>query len=166
MSELIPVVSTKIKDKGIFSMDDLYKGLKDWLVQEGYGDEKTNFREDYYVERIKGDFKQLEIKWRGEKNVTSYFTNQIIITINVTSLKDVEIEKEGKKYETNKVDIDLKVESNFIKDRKNKWTSDFFRNLYERYIVKERAEDYIEDLYNKTYSLINEVKKFLELRRA
>ncbi|MBS3172387.1 hypothetical protein J4438_02305 [Candidatus Woesearchaeota archaeon] len=166
MSEIVPVVSTKIKDKGVFSMDNLYKGLKDWLVQEGYGDEATNFKEDFYVERIKGDFKQLEIGWKGEKVVTSYFANQIKISIRVTSLKDVEIEKDGKKFETNKVDIDIKIESNFIKDRENRWTSDFFRNLYEKYIIKERAEDYMEDLYNKTYSLANEVKKFLELSRA
>jgi type I site-specific restriction endonuclease len=39
--------------------------------------------------------------------------------------------------------------------------------IYEKYIVKERAEDYIEDLYNKTFSKHDEWKeKFNAVQRG
>ena len=37
------VMSTAIKDKGIFDMGELYSLIKEWLTWEGYGDEKKTF---------------------------------------------------------------------------------------------------------------------------
>ena len=41
-----------------------------------------------------------------------------------------------------------------------------FKKIYNNTIVRERTDEYAEDLYNETYALVNDIKAFLELRRA
>ena len=166
MPEKTKVMSTAIKHKGIFSLDELYKAIKEWLNFEGYGDESKTFIEDLYVERIKGDSKQIEIRWKAEKFAGEYFCNVIKITYYVLGLQDVEIEIDGRKIGTQKLDLTLKLSAELVRNRQDKFKSDFIRNLYEKYIIKERINDAEGALYNKAYGLADEIKRFLELRTA
>ncbi|MCD4760080.1 hypothetical protein K8R33_04285 [archaeon] len=166
MSETINLVTISIKDKGIFDLDELYKVMKRWLDREGYGNEEKNFKEELYVERIKGDSKQIEIRWVGEKIGSDYFSNRIKINFLIINLKEIEIEIDGKKIPMKKGQIKLDIKSDLVKDRQNKWQSDFFRKIYENTIVNKRIDDYWGYYYGKTNSFIDEIKEFLELRRA
>ena len=166
MSEKTKVMSTAIKHKGIFSLDELYKAIKDWLNFEGYGDESKTFIEELYVERIKGDAKQIEIKWKAEKFMGEYFSSIIKITFYVVGLQDVEIEVEGKKIGTQKLDLTLKLSAELKSNRQDKFKNDFIRNIYEKYVIKERIEGTAGAIYNKAYGLADEIKRFLELRTA
>jgi hypothetical protein len=159
------VPSIKIKKKSIFSMDELYKNIKQWFDYEGYGDEKKSFMEEKYVERIKGDSKLLEIQWEAQKNETEYITFVIRIGFFVLGLKDAEIEIGGKKMGTQKGEVEMRIKSYIITDKKNKWNSKFMQKLYEEYIIKDRMEDYKTELYSKTYSLHDEIKNYLEMHQ-
>jgi hypothetical protein len=166
MSEKTKVMSTAIKHKGIFDLGELYKAIKEWLDFEGYGDESKTFIEELYVERIKGESKQIEIKWKAEKFAGEYFSNVIKITFYVLGLQDVEIEVDGKKIGTNKLDLTLKISAESVRNRQNKFKNDFIRDLYEKYVIKERINDMEGAIYNKAYGLADEIKRFLELRTA
>jgi hypothetical protein len=161
------VMSTAIKDKGIFNMNELYSLIKEWLVWEGYGDERKTFQEEVYVERIKGDSKQIEIKWRAEKFLGPYISHIINITFNIVGMQDIEIEIDGKKIGTNKLDLSLKMNAEVITDRQEKFKKKrFLKKLYENYIVKERISASHGLLNAKAYTLADEIKGYLELRRA
>ncbi len=166
MADKTKVMSTAIKHKGVFSLDELYKAIKEWLNFEGYGDETKTFIEDLYVERIKGDAKQLEIRWKAEKFIGEYFSNVIKISFYVLGLQDVEMEVEGRKIGSQKADLTLKISAELVSNRQDKFKNDFIRDLYEKFIIKDRIDDSAGALYNKAYGLADEIKRFLELRTA
>ncbi|MBT3416853.1 hypothetical protein HON86_03095 [Candidatus Woesearchaeota archaeon] len=161
------VMSTAIKDKGIFDMGELYSLIKEWLTWEGYGDEKKTFQEEVYVERIKGDSKQIEIKWCAEKFMGPYLLHTINITFNILGMKDIEVEIDGKKIGTNKLDLSLKMDAKVTTDRQGKFKKrKFIKKLYEDYIINERISASKSMLSAKAYTLADEIKEYLELRRA
>ena len=164
MSEKVSIASTQIKHKGIFDMGELYKVMKSWLDEKGYGDEEKSFREELYVERIKGASKQIEIRWKAEKAQGEYFSHIIKVTFLIAGLTEVEIEQDGIKLGTNKADVTIKISSDMVKDRKNKWKIDFFRKIYEDLIIDKRIEEYWDGFYGKTYGFIDEIKGYLQLR--
>lgn len=166
MSKSISVVSTKIKDKGIFDMNELYKVVKRWLDFHQYGDESKTFKEELYVERIKGDSKQIEVRWKAERFSSDYFSNVVTITFLILGLKEVEIELDNKKIPTQKAELELRINAKLVKDRQDKWKSDTLRKIYDNTIVSKRIDEYWVKLYNEINGLINEIKAFLELRRA
>jgi hypothetical protein len=166
MSDKTKVMSTAIKHKGVFSLDELYKAIKEWLNFEGYGDETKTFIEDLYVERIKGEARQLEIRWKAEKFAGEYFSNIIKISFYVLGLQDVEMEVDGRKIGSQKSDLTLKVSAELKSNRQDKFKNEFIRGLYEKYVIKERISSAEEALYNKAYGLADEIKRFLELRTA
>lgn len=154
----------KMKWKGIFDFTDLYKKMKFWLDFQGYGDEKSVFKEEKYIERIKGDAKNLEIKWRGEKKVSDYFSFVISLTFLVLGMKEIEVESEGRKLPMNKGEVEIKFTAELIKNRQGKWKKDSWgKKFYERFVVRDRIEDYKIELYKKLYSFHDEVKAYLEI---
>jgi len=154
----------KVKWKGIFDFNDLYRKMKFWLDFQGYGNEKSNFKEEKYIERIKGNSKNLEIRWKGEKNVSDYFSFVITITFLVIGLSEIEIENEGKKLPMNKGEVEIKFTAELVKNRSGKWKKDsWLRSFYERFVVRDRIENYKIELYKKLYSFHDEVKAYLEI---
>ena len=163
MKESISVVSMKTKGKGIFDMGELYQNMKFWLDFQGYGDQEETFQEEKYVERIKGDSKQIEIRWRADKIFNDYVSYTLGITFFVLGLKDVEVEKEGKKIGSNKGEVEIRFNAKVNLDWKNKWKNQPFQTIYNNFIIKDKIEAHKTDLYNKTYTLYDEVKKFFEM---
>ena len=166
MSDSITIANKlKVQEKGIFNLDELYKGIKAWLDFEGYGSQEKTFREESYVERIKGDTKQIEIKWKAEKIINQYISYVITITYNISGLEDIEIEQEGRKIKSNKGMVIINISSKIILDRQNSWKSNFFRKIYENFIIRDKIEAHKLDLYNKTYTLQNEIKTYFDMNR-
>src|SRR3989344_7791380 len=86
------VPKIKVRCKGTFDLNQLYKDMKHWLDFQGYGGHKESFHENLYVERVQGDSKQLEVEWSAQKNETDYIAFNIKLTIMVLGMKDVEVE--------------------------------------------------------------------------
>ena len=166
MKEKINVAKIKTKGKGVFSMDDLYRNMKYWLDFQGYGDHTKSFKEEKYVERVRGDTKQIEIRWNAEKIVSDYFSFVMTITFFVLGLKSAEIEKDGKKISTNKGEVEIRFTADWVIDKKNKWKNRIFQSAYNNFVVRDRIESYKTDLYDNVYSLYDEVKAYLEMHRA
>jgi hypothetical protein len=163
MKESISVVSMKTKGKGVFDMAELYQNMKFWLDFQGYGNAEQTFQEEKYVERIKGDSKQIEIRWRADKIFNDYVSYTIGITFFIIGLKDVQIEKDGKKIGSNKGEVEIRFNAKLNLDWKNKWKSNSIQSLYNNFIIRDKIESHKTDLYNKTYTLYDEVKKFFEM---
>ncbi len=158
--------SIKMKFSGIFDFADLYRKMKYWLDFNGYGDETKNFKEIKYVERIKPEGKQLEIAWEARKPINDYLVNVLEVTFFIVGLQKVEIERDGKKIGTNKGDIEFRFSGYLLVNANDGYKDDYFVNrIYKNYIIKDRIEQYMIDLYNKLYSFIDEVKGYLDLQK-
>ena len=167
MSERLNVCSRlKLQWTGIFHLEELYKKMKFWLDFNGYGDEKKNFMEERYVERIKGPSKQLEVKWIGEKFIDDYFSIIFTIDFLIIGLKEIETQKEGKKIKMNFGTVIVYFTSDLIKNRQNKYNDNgLFKKFYENVLVKSKIEQHQSAAYSKVYSFHDEVKSYLELLR-
>ncbi len=168
MQEKITIVpGIKVKWRGIFDMAELYKHMKLWLDYQGYGNEEKTFQEEKFVQRIKGDSQQLEIRWNAHKDVSDYFAFVIKTGFFVLGLKDVELEKDGKKIKTQSGEVEIRISSHVLTDRQKKWgdKKSIFQIIYEKFIISSRLDDYKTNLYSKTYAFQDEIKNFLTMHQ-
>ena len=161
----IPVVpKVKVRWKGVLDWPDLYRKMKWSLEQLGYGDHESNFKEVKYVERIKGDSKNLEIHWIGEKTLDPYMASTIEVTFLIIGMKDIEMEKEGKKLKLNSADMDIRFKAELILNKDNRFKKgSTSQKIYENYLIKPRIEDWKIVTYQKLYKFHDEVKSILNL---
>lgn len=158
------VPKVKIKDKSIFSLEELYKMLYRWFELYQYDFQEQEYRDN----DMGGGQKHLEIKWRAERKINDYFKFVIETQFLVLGLEKVEIEKAGVKQATNKGEVEIRITAYILKDYDNKWERAewrFFRDLYEKFVIKTRIEDYEGQLYEETYKYMDEIKAFLNLHR-
>ena len=161
----IIVPSVRIKDNTIFSLTELYKLLYRWFELHQYA-----FQEREYRDEDQGNGKKhIEIKWYAEKRIDNYFKYIIEIDFLILGLRDIEIEKDGVKVNTNKGDIEMRIKSYVLKDYDATWERSpimrFFREVYDKRIIKGRIEEYEDELYEETYQVMDEAKAFLNLHR-
>lgn len=160
MAEKDKVFAGKLKQKGIFDFKDLYSFTYDWLAGEDY-----KVTEKVYSEEITGDSKKIEIEWLCKRKISDYF--QFVIKVNwmVLGLKNVEVQREGKKLKMNSGQVEIKMGGVLVKDYEHKWEDQafwkFLRGIYDRYIIKSRVDDYEDRLKDEVEEFIAQTKAFL-----
>ena len=162
MAEKDKITTQKLKYKGTFDYSEVYKFMYDWLVEEEYVVE-----EQKYDEAILGDSKDVKITWMAEKKISDYFKNEIKLDFKILGLKDVEVEKEGKRIKINKGGFEVKIVGNLTKDWESTWENNpmmkFFRGIYDKYIIEGTIKEYSEVLVEDIEELIEETKAFLTI---
>ncbi|MAG78861.1 hypothetical protein CMI40_00605 [Candidatus Pacearchaeota archaeon] len=163
MAEEETIFSSNIKYGGIFPFSDFYNFCYSWLTEET----GLDISEDKYEEKLSGDSKNIEIKWTGEKKVTDYFKFEFKITFKIGALKKVEINKEGKKIETNKGSIKISVKGNLIRDYEGKFKTtafkEFLRSIYEKWVISSRIEQFQEKISEEGNEFVSQAKAYLDL---
>jgi hypothetical protein len=156
----------KIKWKGIFDWEKLYKLMKRWLDFEGYGNELENFKEKKYKERIQAGGKLLEIVWEGTKKVSSYYNFVIEVTFLIIGMKEVEVELEGRRVKMNKGEIEMRFNAYVLSNASDKLDDNsWFVRVYESWIGRDRLEQHKIDLYKKLMKFQDVIKEELNLYR-
>ena len=151
----------KIKWEGITDFGELYKYMKLWLEDNKYGDEKN--LEEKYIERVKGEKKQLEILWNAEKKKSDFFVFNIDTNFLILGMSDTELQEEGIKRKMQKGVFEVRV-SSYIKST-DKWDElKGLQKMYERMIMKKRIDELIKELYEKSTAYFSYIKTFLGLR--
>ncbi len=162
MAEKDTQFSGKIKQKGIFNFKSFYNFIYDWLTDEGYKVIEKN-----YTEEITGDSKKVEIKWVAKEKISDYFQFVMQIDWLILNLKNIEVQKEGKKVKMNTGELELKIKGILVKDYENKWEDiPFFkllRGIYDRYIIKSRTESYEDKILDETEEFIAQCKAYLTI---
>tara|TARA_Y100000310_G_scaffold343359_1_gene450600 strand:- start:8772 stop:9293 length:522 start_codon:yes stop_codon:yes gene_type:complete len=158
------VSSLKVRWKGILDWPEFYKKTKSQLKEMGYGDERKNFVESKYVERLKGESKNVEIAWKGEKSVDDYITRVIEVTFLIIGLKDVEFENNGTKTKMNSADIEIKFNAKLITNKKGAYKkTSLMKKVYENFLIADLIERNKIDIYKDIYKVHDEVKNRLNL---
>ena len=163
MPEKDTIFSSKIKYDGIFSFPDVYKFCYDWLKDET----GLDISEDKYTEKLKGDSKELDIEWTGEREVTDYFKFEIGIKFKILNLKNVEIKQDNIKIKTNKGSVEIKTKGTLVRDYKGKFERNFFqkflRSIYEKWVITSRIREFEEKLIGDCDEFLAQAKAYLDL---
>jgi hypothetical protein len=162
MAERDTIFKGKLKQGGIFIFKDFYNFVYDWLREENY-----DLFETGYTEKVKGDAKQVEIKWDAHKEISDYFKFAIELKWLILGMKTVEVMKNGKKVKMDSGLLEIKFKSMLVKDYENRWEDHpfwkFLRGFYDRYIIRSRIDDYEIRLLEETDELISQCKAFLAI---
>ncbi|MAH07159.1 hypothetical protein CMI38_02830 [Candidatus Pacearchaeota archaeon] len=160
MSEKDKVYKGKVKQSGIFNFKDFYEFLYDYLVDENY-----DIIETKYVEKMKGESKDLEIIWSATKEVSDYFKFEIKVHWFIYGMKKMKVKKEGEELTMDNGTMELRFDAFIIKDWENRWENNpfwkFLRGVYDRYIIKSRVDDYGIKVWEETIEVANQAKSFL-----
>ncbi len=162
MSEKDQVYKGKILQKGIFNFKDAYEFLYDYLVDENYDVDEVK-----YVEKIKGDAKDLEIIWNATKEVSDYFMYEITATWGIFGMKKVKVKKGNEEVVMDSGTIEIKFTAALIKDFENRWENNaplkFMRGIYDRYIIRSHIDTYGVKVWEEVHEVINQAKSFLAI---
>lgn len=163
MAEKNTLFSSKVKYTGIFSFNDFYKFCYDWLKEET----GLDIAEEKYVEKLKGDSKDIEIAWKGTRKITDYFKFEVDVSFRILGLKKVEITKENVKVETNTGSVEIKVKSTLVRDYEGKFEKDairkFLRAIYEKWVITSRINEMEEKLIGDSDEFLGQAKAYLDL---
>lgn len=162
MSEKDIIFRGRINQTGIFSFKDFYSFTYDWLKEENY-----DVFEKKYTEKVKGDSKDVEITWSAEREISDYFKFVITIDWVIIGMKSVDVQKEGKKIKMDSATLGLRFKAILVKDYEDRWENyplwKFMRGLYEKYIIKNRVDQYQIKLLEELEEFISQCKSFLAL---
>lgn len=162
MPEKDKVFEAKVKQAGIFDFKEVYRFAYEWLVDEGYDVTEKN-----YSEKISAIGKEVEIEWDAKKKISDYFRFNLGIKWHIIGMTSIEVDQEGKKVKMNKGNFELKAKGVLEKDYEGKWegspTYKFFREIYNKYIVPGRIEQYGDKLFGEADEFIAQIKSFLAI---
>lgn len=165
MSEEKQTYKGKVKQKGLFHFSDIYTFMYDYLMDEGY-----DVREKEYQEKRIGDAKELNIKWNAFNHVSDYFTFVISTEWIILGMTDVEVPDKDNpniKIKTNSGVVEIKISSSLIKDNNDAWEGKFWkplRKIYDKYIIRNRIEQYEETVIEETNKYIAFIRSLLEMQ--
>jgi len=162
MSEKEDIFSSKVKYGEIFNFAEYYKFCHDWLEDEGYW-----VVEDKYVEKLKGDAKEIDAEWTCKKKITDYFLFQLKVKFKVINMKKIEINYGGNKINTNKGTVETNLKGTLVRDYEGKFESSaflkFLRSIYEKWVVPSRVEEFEDKLVDTCNDFLGQAKSYLDI---
>ncbi|MBI5803558.1 hypothetical protein HY448_02635 [Candidatus Pacearchaeota archaeon] len=163
MAEKDTIYNSKIKSTGVFSFKDFYVFCYKWLTE----DVGLTILENKYSEKITGDSKNIEVKWTGTRDITDYFQFEMEVVFDVKGLSKIEISEKGKKIETNKGSVEVKVKGTLVRDYKGKFEATgfnkFLRGIYEKWVITSRINELKGKIKNDCDEFLSQGKAYLDL---
>ncbi len=163
MAEKEVLYSTKFKYVGIMSFKDVYKFCYDWLVDET----DLLMTETKYVEKIKGETKDLDVEWEGFRKLTDYFRFDIKVNMQILGLKEIEVTKNGKKTKMNEGSFEMRVKGTLVRDwqgsfEKNSFQK-FLREIYDKWVIPSRIDQFEGKIIGDCDEFVGQAKSYLAL---
>ena len=158
------IPALKIKDKSVFSLDELYKLLIRWFEFHVYELQEREYRD----EDMGGGKKHIEIKWYAERKINDYFKFVIETSFLLLGLEEIEIERAGVKRRSNRGEVEIKIKAYILKDYDNKWETGMMyllRGFYEKYLIKSSIVELEKEIDEEVYKYVDEIKAFFNLHR-
>jgi hypothetical protein len=160
MAERDKITAEKVKRSGIFDFKEVYQFAYRWLTGEDY-----DVNEEKYIEEVQTDAKKIEIKWVAEKKISDYFKIELKLEWRIVGMKDVEVERDGKRIKANSGTFEVKITGSLIKDYQSEWDVNpsykFLRGIYEKWIIEGRIRQYEAKTFGEVEDLAEQIKAFL-----
>ena len=154
----------RIQYEGLFDATELYRLIDRFFRDKGY--DKRDLKN---VEKVRPQGKFIEIELLPWKKTTDYFKNEIKIRMIMEDLKDVEVEKDGRKIKLNQGKLSIVFDGYFSTDYEHRWegkpTYFFLRTFFDKFFFKSYTDKYKGVLVQDVNTLHTQVKAFLNLYR-
>jgi hypothetical protein len=152
----------KLTYEGLFDLNGLYRMIDSWFYEKQYDRwENRNY------EQVLPTGKDIELELLPWKKTTTYFKNTIRIRLRCLNVKDVEIEKEGVKFNINQGTVRIIFDGYLETDYENWWGEKpmfyFIRTLFDKYIYKSHFKYYENWLLHDIRDLHARIQSFLNL---
>jgi len=163
MPEKDQLFTSKVKHIGLFDFKETYRILYEWLLDQNYDVNEKSYKEVIGA----GGAKEIEIEWEAVRKVSDYFRFYLKANWHIIGMTSIEVEIDGVKQKMNKGQFELVVKSVLIKDWNDSWTRrplwQFLRTFYDKYLIKERTEQFEGKLIGEMEEFLNQCKSFLAL---
>ena len=165
MSERRLVVDhMRIKYEGLFDLFELYKLMDSWFREKAF--DKRELRNQ---EHVRPDGKYVELVLMPWKKISDYARHVIRIELRVFKLKEVVIERDGRKTKMNQARIDIIIDGYLDMDYEDRWEQKpfyfFMRTLFDKFIYRTYSTQFEELLVENVTQLHTMIKSFLNLYR-
>ena len=135
----------RIKHKGIFDINDILQGIKDFLEDDYF---KFHFpQHKFKIPTPKGG--EHKLKMYGERKVNEYVKYKINLYIRVFDYTEIEVIKEGKKVKMFNGRLYAEVSGDLILDFEKRFGGSAFlqglQDFFHKYVIRRKIEDYWED---------------------
>ncbi len=150
--------------EGLFNAAELYNLIAEWYFEKGW-----DWLEKINQEQVTPAGRQFHIVLEPWKSASDYYKIAMKIVLNMTDVKEVEVEHEGQNLNLNYGAVKITFDGFVLSDRMNKWTKQpfywllsvlfekyFFRNHYEK--MHQWIESDVDDLHAKIKNYLNVFK--------
>ena len=164
MPERDNLLKTKIKHyDSYFDFKETYRVLFEYLMDQGWDINEKTYKEVAQA----GGAKELEVEWECVRKVSDYFKFWMKVRFHSMGMTSVEVEVDGIKQKMNKGKLDIEIETALLKDYEDRWSGKpffkFLRTFYDRYLIRERVEQYEEKLIIEMDEFVNQAKAYLAM---
>jgi len=156
-----------IKQSSSFEIKELYKTMKAWLSDRGYGVSEPSYTE----KPLPDGHKKTSFFWSCSKKMDPYAN--LVIEINFDAeAKDVTVEKDERTHTVQEGDVKITFSAYISKDIEDEWAlreksgvQRFLRELYDKFFKKTKFDDYEDKLKKDLDAIIYDTKTYLRMHR-
>ncbi|PIN76011.1 hypothetical protein COV18_01140 [Candidatus Woesearchaeota archaeon CG10_big_fil_rev_8_21_14_0_10_37_12] len=160
----IAVGKNKVVYKGLFSTKEFYGVYKQWLSDKGY-----NPVEKSHVESVTADGKFVELKNEPFKKFSDYVKSIIRFYVQFNDLKDVVVERDGKKVKLQEGEVVMTFEGLLETDYEHHWEMKplyyVLRTTFEKYVYTPYISGFQQKLLDDLNVLKHNVDAYLNLEK-
>ncbi|MBI2112651.1 hypothetical protein HYT52_03905 [Candidatus Woesearchaeota archaeon] len=165
MSEKFLVIDhLKISYTGLFNAAELYNLISSWFFGKGW-----DWHEKVNMERITPDGKQIHQIFWPWKSVSNFYKIIMHIRVNMIDVKDVEVEKDGKKIRVNQGEVHITIDGYVLADRNDYWTDKpftwWFTVMAQKYFFKSHYQKIETWIKGDVEDLNSRIKRYLNMFR-
>ncbi|MEM4263925.1 MAG: hypothetical protein QW666_03480 [Candidatus Woesearchaeota archaeon] len=169
--EFIPVTSYTVNfKKEVYKLEDLYKVMHEWVVENGYGPKADeDFPEKYFMHKVTPGGKEIWVRWRLKKVPygQEFWRYDLDVDMHVLGLQDVEVMVDNKKVKGNMGEVEVNVAANLIVDVEKKWAKNPllkpFRNYYFKRFLSQKRDFFAKQLYTEAFAFRDVINNYLKL---
>ena len=147
---------------GPFELKELYMLIDSYFKEHHYDKaEKKHYEKKTEEERY------IELELEPFKTISDYMKLNMNLEIFIRNLKDIEIERKGKKKTLQQADLSIRFRSFILKDYEVVWGRNpflfFLRQVADKFIYRMHIGGFADELVNDTRVLKTTIKSFLNL---
>ncbi len=161
--ELI-VDHARLNYEGLFDASELYALIDAW-----FRDKRYDKKELKNAEKVRPEGKYVELELMPWKKISDYHKHEIKIRMIMNDLKEVEVEKDGRKVKLNQGLVQFVFDGYLTTDYENRWENKpyyfFMRTLFDKFFFKSYTSKYKQLLLDDVNDLMTQIKAFLNLYR-
>ncbi|NOZ80194.1 MAG: hypothetical protein GXP63_00855 [DPANN group archaeon] len=153
-----------LKYKGYFDLEELYKLIDHWIREKAYTKHELEVSEDVYKDGM-----QVHVEKQPYKKITDYAKYVLDITIDGHHIKDVTLDRNGRKIKLQEGGLKMVITGFLELDYEGRWQEKpmfyFLRAVLDQFVYKVNTERFEAGLVEEVNLLHGMVKGFLNLHR-